>query len=152
MADFSEVIRLAPDFADAYSERAYAYWQLDERELSNADYARAVELDDSNAGNNNTLCWNYGLQQQPQKALPYCNQAIALDPHPNYYDSRGLVHALLDEFEAAIEDFQVYIDYLEEEGDPDMVTNLEQRKAWVEELQAGVNLITPAVLVELAEE
>ena len=82
-------------------------------------------------------------------ALPYCNKAIALDPNPRYYDSRGVTFALLNDFDAAIADFQLYVAYLEEQDTPTAMEELAQRTEWVEALSSGLNPLTPHVLAVL---
>jgi hypothetical protein len=44
------------------------------------------------------------------------------------------------------------IDALEEQNEPGLSTLLEQRKTWVESLKAGVNPLTPEVMVALREQ
>ncbi|MGB0384758.1 MAG: tetratricopeptide repeat protein [Ardenticatenaceae bacterium] len=49
MADYSEAIRLNPDYALAYNNRGFAYEKKGERDLAIADYRKAVELGNERA-------------------------------------------------------------------------------------------------------
>jgi tetratricopeptide (TPR) repeat protein len=135
-----------------YYYRGVAFYRLGELEQAVENYETAIQLDSTMVKGYNSLCWSYGLLQEPEKALPYCDQAIDLDSDPGTYDSRGISYALTGDFDAAIADFQVYIDYLEEQNDPSKNESLEERKAWVEALTKGINPFTPEVLAGLRED
>ena len=96
--------------------------------------------------------WNYALINQPELALPYCNQAVEIDFNPQYLDSRALVYILLDDFEAALEDLQVVLAELEGSTDAHLQELYQSRKIWLEKLERGENPITPEVLEALKSE
>lgn len=152
IADYDQAIILDPNQADAYYERGLA--RADQGDLATAitDYNQAIALDPDYAAAYNSLCWSYSLQRQPELALPHCQRAVELNPTPGYYDSRGLVYALLDDFPAAIEDFQKYVDFLETSNDRAMSHYLEERKQWIATLKAGRNPFTSDVLEALKQE
>ena len=79
-ADFTKAIELAPDAATVYYNRALVRSEAGEWELSNADLVAAQERDSRNPTINNTLCWQLGVQRQPEAALPYCNLALGREP------------------------------------------------------------------------
>ena len=148
--DYERVLELSPD--DVYAQ--YGIGQLDyaEGNLETAleSFVRATELDPEYASPFNSACWSYSLLGQPEEALPYCDSAIALDPLPYYYDSRGLANALLGNTDAAIDDFQVYVDeFSDSEEDRDLV---EKREDWIAALEAGEDPFTPEVLEALRDE
>ncbi len=148
--DYERVLELSPD--DVYAQ--YGIGQIDyaegDLEAALESFVRATELDPEYADPFNSACWSYALLNQPQEALPYCDSAIALDPLPYYYDSRGLANALLGNTAAAIDDFQVYVDeFSDSEADRDLV---EKREAWIAALEAGEDPFTPAVLEALRDE
>jgi hypothetical protein len=65
------------------------------------------------------------------------------------YDSRGLVYALLGRYPEAAHSFQIYIDQLKHEIDPDRINIRSQRIAWVASLSQVLYPFTPAVLDQL---
>lgn len=150
--DLDQAIVLVPDLFEAYYYRGLIHMKQEEWDLVNEDFDHLLRLSPDDAQVLNFLCWNYTLQGQPESALPYCDQAIEVDPAPNIYDSRGFVHALLNDFDAAIADFQVAMEALQGVSDPAAVSRLEERKAWVEALQGGTNPITPEILAKELKE
>ena len=64
-------------------------------------------------------------------------------------DSRGLARALTGDVEGAKEDFRYFIDWLEENPRLDSRKLQEQRREWIEQLEAGDNPFTPQKLEEL---
>ncbi|MFZ4656153.1 MAG: tetratricopeptide repeat protein, partial [Caldilineaceae bacterium] len=128
------------------------YYAQDDLESAVENYLEAVAIDDEYASVYNSLCWSYSLLEQPEEALPHCEKAIELDPDPNYYDSRGLAHALLGDDEAAIADFQFFIDEIGALNDEAWAPYVEKREAWVEALEAGKNPFTAKMLEELRTE
>ena len=116
------------------------------------DYTRAIELQPDDAALLNSLCRAYALQQQAEQALPYCERAVQIDPQPGYRDSRAIAYALLGRYDAAIEDFQAFIEWLEQHPDAESLALRAQRQEWVNVLQAGQNPFTPEVLAELRTE
>lgn len=100
----------------------------------------------------NLFCGGYVIEQQPELALPYCQQAIAADPQPAFYDTRGLVYAPLGDYSAAMADFKAYTTWLEQQPGELWQASLSRRRAWINSLQAGQNPITPLVLSQVRRE
>jgi len=148
--DYQRVLDLDPADVDAQ----YGIGLLDaaegDLEAAAASFVSATALDPDYAAPFNSACWTYALLNQPEEALPYCDTAINLDPQPYYYDSRGLAYALLGETDAAIADFQVFVDELAE--DEDYSALVAKRTAWIAALEAGEDPFTDAVLEELRAE
>jgi acetyl esterase/lipase len=93
----------------------------------------------------NWVCWRGGLWNQPERVVHACNRAVELNPHHREYrDSRGLVRALLGDFDGAVEDFEFFIERI-----PESNPRRAQRQGWVEALRAGQDPFTPEVLAEL---
>lgn len=84
--------------------------------------------------------------------MPYCQQAVQAEPRPLFYDSRGLAYALLNNYPAAIEDFERYIDWLEAQPGDTWQIELARRREWVAALAVGENPFTPELLAELRRE
>jgi acetyl esterase/lipase len=102
----------------------------------------SVEIE---AGHWNWVCWQGGLWNQPERVVHACDRAVELNPdHREYRDSRGLVRALLGDFEGAIEDFEFFIERV-----PPSNPRRAQRQGWVEALRAGENPFSEDVLAEL---
>ena len=150
--DYNQVIQLDPSYVYAHYNRGNAYAAQGDWEQATASYDQAIQLSPDDANLNNLLCRAYGLHLQPEIALPYCNQAIKLDPEPLYFDARGLVYALLNDYDAAIADFQMLIDALRTQSERDLPAYIELRQAWIEALMRGVNPITPEVIATLRQE
>ena len=152
---YNEVIAMGGPVAEmsiTYKLRAQVLAQMGDYEAAIDDLLYGIELDDSDSTIYNQVCWNYGLIDKPDLALPYCEKAVAMDPDTHYLDSRGLVYALLGNYDAAIADFQIVVDELEGSTDPGLKSLYISRMAWLEVLESGENPITPEVLAELRGE
>ena len=141
-----------PQDADAYYGRGRVYFAQGDLETAVENYLKSAEINPDDAIAHNNLCWTYALLNQPEDALPHCEKAVELDPDPAYYDSRGLAHALLDDYKAAIADFQVFVDDLKAQDDEEATPYLEKREAWIKALKKGNNPFTEKVLKDLREE
>ncbi len=98
------------------------------------------------------LCRGYAIEEQPEQALPYCQQAVAADPQPAFFEGRGLTYALLGDYSAAVADFRTYAVWLEEQPGDSWQARLTRLQSWIEILEAGQNPFTPSVLSELGDE
>ncbi|XGV97497.1 MAG: TIR domain-containing protein [Leptolyngbya sp. BL-A-14] len=115
-------------------------------------YAKAQQLDPTvevSAAAWNSLCWVGALKGYAAKVLDACNKAVAPDPaNGQIRDSRGVARAVTGDFEGAIADFQVYVDWLNGEGSKalDAEKQKADRQRWIKELRAGRNPFTPEEL------
>jgi len=84
--------------------------------------------------------WGYAAE-----VMNACEQAVALAPEDgDIRDSRGLARVLTGDIEGAIEDFQAFVDWTDDEEAKS------QRQRWIEALRAGgENPFTPELLEEL---
>ncbi len=84
-------------------QRAVAYLQLGEQTLAAEDFSAALG-DSSTASALNNACWELGLANVGlERALSYCNRAVALNPKsPAYLDSKGLVLLRMNRLEESI--------------------------------------------------
>ena len=149
-ADFTRVIELAPDSAAGYYNRGLVYSALENWQASTADLRAAQEREPRNPAFNNTLCWQLGVQRQPELALPYCNLALEYDPNGPYHDSRGLANAVMGREDEAIEDFRAFLAWVD--------TSVKEtcrpyyrpsRESWIATLQSGGNPFDDETLQEL---
>jgi tetratricopeptide (TPR) repeat protein len=134
--------------AEVFLNRGLIYDWMGELDAAIQDYAAAAELDATNPDTLYSLCWDYSLTNQAEKGLPFCEEAVSLDPDPYYVDGRAIAYALVERFDDAINDFQVVITYLEDQGDT-YETTLQERRDWVSALERGENPFTPEVLAGL---
>jgi tetratricopeptide (TPR) repeat protein len=94
------------------------------------------------------LCWYGSLWGYAEDVLSACNRAVELAPeNAAIVDSRGLARALTGDYAGAIEDFTVYVEYLEKTGEYEYHKNL--RIYWISELKSGRNPFNEATLMEL---
>ena len=103
-------------------------------------------------GPNNALCWIYALRSEPEKALPFCDQAVAVDPSPLSRDSRGIVYALLGRHEEAIAEFRTFLDWLRTRPQAEIVRYAPKREAWIDSLRQGRNPFDAQTLEALRSE
>jgi tetratricopeptide (TPR) repeat protein len=115
---------------------------------------RAQEIDPEisiSAHDWNTVCWFGSLWGFAEEVLEACETAVRLEPDLGFIrDSRGVARAILGDFEGAIEDFQFYLIWAEEEGD--RVWYIQKRKTWIEELEKGNNPFDAELLESLKYE
>jgi tetratricopeptide (TPR) repeat protein len=106
ISDFSNAIRLVPNYVAAYIERGIAYYDQGQFDKAISDYNEAIRLDpnDATAYNNRGIVYDY--QGQFDKAISDCNKAIRLDPKDaDAYNNRGVVYNHQGEFNKAISDY-----------------------------------------------
>ncbi|NES07577.1 MAG: hypothetical protein F6K22_35220 [Okeania sp. SIO2F4] len=111
-------------------------------------YKQAEKIDPNliSAGNWNTLCRQGSLYQQAADVMFACKKAVVLSPKDaDIIDSRGLARALTGDIEEAIADFQVFVEWTDDEEEK------AQRQEWIKALQAGENPFTDEVLTELRD-
>ncbi len=120
------------------------YEYLGHYDQANENLLQILDLGDRRAGFLNGLCWNYAITNQPEQALPYCEEAVTKDPSAMALDSRAVTYALLGKYPEAVSDFEAA---LAQGGFPseDMQA---QRHEWVTMLKAGQNPITEQVLAQ----
>ncbi len=153
LADLDTALLLKPDFPEAYLNKAFIFVRQGQSTAQVTPLLeKALELRPGYGTALNSLCWGYALEQQPEAAMPYCQQAVQAEPRPLFYDSRGLAYALLNNYPAAIEDFERYIDWLEAQPGDTWQIELTRRREWVAALAVGENPFTPELLAELRRE
>jgi regulator of sirC expression with transglutaminase-like and TPR domain len=95
------------------------------------------------------LCWAYALDQEPQPALSYCNQAVELGS-PVALDSRGIVQAQLGRYEEAVADFKAFLAWLEQQpAHSPYRAHRPVVEEWIRALEQEHNPIDPATLAHL---
>src|SRR5262245_36898947 len=104
--DYTAAIRLKPDYAEAYNDRAFAYYLKGDHEQAIADYTRAIELRPNypKAYNSRGVVYMSGGYGSA-KSVPDFDRAIELKPdfryaYINRANARGIMHPWL-----ALQDF-----------------------------------------------
>jgi tetratricopeptide (TPR) repeat protein len=120
IADFSEAIKLDPDFAEAHFQRGNARLAKEEYEEAIADFKRAVKLKPELAtpvssekiriDQSSMQFHQQALAEKArgllEEALVLCAKAIAKDPNNFWaYDVRGDIYRQLLQYEKAIADY-----------------------------------------------
>ena len=96
------------------------------------------------------ICRLGSLDGQAGLVLPACGRAVELQPeHGKYYDGRGLARALTGDYAGAIEDFEFYLEWGQDQEPEDY---LSKRWGWIEQLEAGENPFDQQTLNDLRGE
>ena len=145
---YTEMLSRDPD-PEVYALRADTYNRMGDFDAAISDYLAALDLGTDNDTVLNNLCWDLGITGQAEKALPYCEQAVASKASASYRDSRGVVYAQLGMVQEAVADFQAVADDLKSATDSSLRAIAAERQEWITSLKQGVNPITPEVLTQL---
>jgi hemolysin activation/secretion protein len=89
------------------------------------------------------------LEQQPQAALPYCNDAVARDRTAWSLDARAVVYAQLGRYADAANEFANFLRWLDTQPANARGTFAPTRRAWIESLRAGKNPFDAETLNQL---
>jgi tetratricopeptide (TPR) repeat protein len=149
--DFNEVIALNPRNERGYYHRALARIRADEGEDWEADLRQTLAITPSYASVYNAFCWGYALAQQPEMALPHCDQAAALDPSGSSQDGRGIALAQLGRYEEAVTSLDAYLDWIRTLQPPTLYGRLRgpQVEGWIAALEWGENPFDEETLAAL---
>ena len=131
---------------------AVALDQEGDRRSASRAFEQAVTLvrETPAARLSNRICWVGGLAGFGRVVMPACDHAVELEPdYGDYRDSRGLVHALEGNYEAAIDDFRFYLEWGVGTRHRDL---LAKRRHWVELLERRVDPFDEATLDALLTE
>lgn len=152
--DFAQAANLDPDFAPSQFNLGLALLAqgTEQQERAISALQRAQALAPETPGPYNALCWAYALQNQPAEALPYCNQAVALDSTPMSRDSRGVVYALLGRYDEAIIEFESFLSWLKNQRPALYDRYAPRRQAWIAALRQGRNPFDQTTLEALRNE
>jgi tetratricopeptide (TPR) repeat protein len=153
-ADFDRALTMDATFSTAKLNLALTMVRRDPGRLDAAiallDEAAGQQPD--SPGIQNGLCWYLSLAGEPEKALPHCDRAVALDSSGYSNDSRGLTLALLGRYEEAAGEFRLFLEKLEQEDVGAYDHFAATRKLWIEQLESGIDPFTEAALADLLEE
>ena len=110
IADYTQVLRLKPDFASAYYNRGIAKKELGQYIAAIADYTETIRLKPDHA----SAYYNRGIAkrklEQYDAAIADYPETIRLKPdHASAYDNRGIANSKLGKYFAEIADYDMTI-------------------------------------------
>ena len=118
IADFTEAIRLNPNFADAYFERARAHLFLGDEARSVADYTEMIRIDPKDVEAYRARGSALDVLREYQRAIADYTEAIRLDPKfARTYADRGKILSRTGELDRAVADFTAAIGIEPNNGD-----------------------------------
>jgi tetratricopeptide (TPR) repeat protein len=110
IADFSAVVRLAPNNANAYARRAAAYQHKKSYDEAVADFTQALRFDSSVASTNNNAAWLMATCSEERfrdgrKAIDLATKACELSDwkSADRLDALAAAYAETGDFDAAIQ-------------------------------------------------
>ncbi len=103
LADYSEAIRLNPEYATAFSNRGLTYDELEQYDEALADYSEAIRLNPEDATAFSNRGNTYYKQEQYDEALADYSEAIRLNPEDaTAFYNTACVYALQNKIVAAL--------------------------------------------------
>lgn len=104
--DYSNAIRLKPDYADAFNNRANAYKALGDLRKALADYDKAISINDKDAVYFNNRGITRRAMGDVDGALADYDRAIDLDPkYTDAYNNRGNARKAKNDLNGAMADY-----------------------------------------------
>ena len=137
-----------------------------ETDKAEAEFRRALQIaQEQDYGSElNRTCWRGSMSGFARIVLPACERAVELaesgidgESLPSFRDSRGLARAMTGDVEGAIEDFQFFMDALQQDNylflDPETITRyIEERESIIAALREGRDPFTGDLLRVLRDE
>jgi tetratricopeptide (TPR) repeat protein len=106
IGEYDEAIRLNPNLAAAYHNRADAYDEIEYYDKAIADYTRAIKIEPDNANIYIGRGFSYHHKGDYDKAIADYTRAIKIEPDIAYaYYSRALAYHYKDDYDRAIADY-----------------------------------------------
>jgi tetratricopeptide (TPR) repeat protein len=106
IADYTEAIRLNPQYADAYYNRANSHYERKDYARAIADYSEAIRFNPQYATAYNNRANIYHTQKEYERAIADYSEAIRLNPqHALAYYNRANSYYARKEYERATADY-----------------------------------------------
>jgi tetratricopeptide (TPR) repeat protein len=106
LADYSEAIKLDPNYADAYYSRGNSRYELGDKQGAVADYTQAIKINPNYADgyyNRGNVRYELG---DTQGAIADYNQAVKINPNnAQAYSERASLRYMLGDTQGAIADY-----------------------------------------------
>ena len=153
LQDFERVVAVEPAGFRGVYHRGLAHLRAGAAAWS-ADFQQALKAAPDDFRPLDALCWGYALEQAPETALPYCDEAIALEEKAvdtrNSRVSRGIVYAQLQRNTEAIADFEAHLAWLKTfSATRYNRQNGPKVESWIAALQRGEQPFDPQTLDSL---
>jgi len=104
IVNFTEAIRLDPNYAEAYSYRAGAYYGKKDYDKAIADYTELIRLK-PDASSYSNRAGAYYLKKDYDKAIADYTEAARLKPDANTYKDRAVAYNSKGDYDKAIADY-----------------------------------------------
>lgn len=148
-ADMTAALARSPNSYRVYFNRGLLNIRRDDPQWQ-SDLTRALQRNPGYAPIHSALCWGYALDEEPEEALPHCQEALSLDPAANVHDSLGIVYAQLGRRQAALAEFEAYLTWLRTLPPQALaLLNGPLVEAWIDALEAGDMPFNQAALDKL---
>jgi tetratricopeptide (TPR) repeat protein len=106
IADFTQAIRIDPNFAKAYVGRGATYADKQDYDRAIVDYTQAIRIDPNYATAYISRGATYADKQDYDRAIADYNQAIKIDPNDaTAYINRGSAYRTKQDYDRAIADY-----------------------------------------------
>jgi tetratricopeptide (TPR) repeat protein len=106
ISDYNEAIRLNPNDASAYYNRALAYYYKNDYDKAISDYSEAIRLNPNSAQAYGDRGAAYRHKNDYDKAISDYNEAIRLNPNnASAYYNRALAYYYKNDYDKAISDY-----------------------------------------------
>ncbi len=145
---YANSVKNAPVY-ETFLNRGLAYLAQNADAEAKADFAYAQALDTARPEAFRAMCWAFVLEQQPQTALPYCNDAVARDRTAWSLDARAVAYAQLGRYQDAANEFTNFLRWLDTQPVASRDSFVTTRQAWAETLRAGKNPFDAQTLHQL---
>ncbi len=151
VAAYRKAIELDPKYTDAYNGLGKA---LNNQNKLQEEIALHPDLRDKiSAETWNNICWLGSIDGEAALVLFACDEAVTRDS--KYRDARGLARALTGDRQGAIEDFQAFVRWLDQNKPEHAAAQKAQRQSWLDGLRAGKQpaaIFTKEVLEQLRKQ
>ena len=112
VAACDELLRVHPDDPVALAVRGSSLAELGEYARAIADHDASLALAPDSPGALTNACWSRALGRvQLDRALAYCDQAVAAEPSPTAYDTRGFLRLRRGEYGLAVADYTAALNF-----------------------------------------
>lgn len=109
IADFSEAIRIDPDFTNAFHNRGLAYYDKNDYDHAIADYSEVIRLNPKDASAHRDRGLAYSNKNDFDRAIADFSEAIRLKPdYADAFYNRGIAFEKKQDWQKALADFKKF--------------------------------------------